>query len=170
MDQFYFCSVFTQMKPGIHFGGITVRVAIYKSNKSLTFKIHLNLFCTPCYGLKHISVITFVFKKNTPNQQQLNKNTKQTTEHPQRKQIKTPMCHPSPPLQAFFSFTSIFRFSQYGFCSLGWRWLLQFCIFVFMQAGKKEKGNAGGMKEMMKTVISERGLAFPNGNSWNILN
>lgn len=110
MDQFYFCSVF---KPGIHFRGITLRVAIYKSNNSLTFKAHLNLFYSPCYGLKHISIITFVLKKtqNKTNQQQLNRNAKQIIENPQRKQIKTPMCHPSPTLQVFFSFTSIIRCS-----------------------------------------------------------
>lgn len=97
MDQFYFCSVF---KPGIHFRGITLRVAIYKSNNSLTFKAHLNLFYSPCYGLKHISIITFVLKKtqNKTNQQQLNRNAKQIIENSQRKQIKTPMCHPSPTL------------------------------------------------------------------------
>lgn len=44
-----------------------------------------------------------------------------------------------------------------------------FAFLFLCRQGRKGRGNAGGMEEMMTTVIKERGLAFPNGNSWNIL-
>lgn len=44
--------------------------------------------------------------------------------------------------------------------------LLKFCICIFMWAGKKGRGTAGGMEEI--TVVRERGLELATGNSWNI--
>lgn len=49
-------------------------------------------------------MISFVFQNKNPSQQQLNKNTKEITENPQSKQIKTPMCHPSYLAGIFFFF------------------------------------------------------------------
>lgn len=127
-------------------GGITLRVAIYRSNNSLTSKTHLNLFYAPCYGLKHISMITFVFQNKNSNQQKLNKITKEITEKPHSKQMKTPMCHPSPTLQVFFSFTSIFRCRQYGFMLLAGDGFFSSAFVVLCGQGRKREGMLGEWK------------------------
>lgn len=80
------------------------------------------------------------------NQQKLNKSTKEITENPQSKQMNTPMCHLSPTLQVFFSFTRIFRciylylevyFDSMVLCS--WLEMTSLVLHLWFYVGREER-------------------------------